>query len=72
MCSAAVAIAAAALSYYLSARLEPSLAPSMAQVGNVEAAAGGHCAPAAADDVKTSKVGRPSPRAVKQKKHASR
>ena len=60
MCSAAVAIAAAVLSYYLSVRMEPSMAPSFAQAGNTGAATAGHCAPAEEADSKTADVIKPT------------
>lgn len=71
MCSAAVAIAAAVLSYYLSVRMEPSLAPSFAQTGNNAAAGAGHCAPVAVDNGTASNAIKPTAREQKPKKTSS-
>jgi len=72
MCSAAIAIAAAVLSYYLSLRMEPPQASSFAQADNDGIVSGGHCAPPAAEELKTSKVVKSTPRTFKSKRGVSR
>ena len=67
-CSAAVAIAAAVLSYYLSVRMESSTTSSFAQTGNGDASAVGHCAPPAGTELKAAKVPKLVPRSVKSKR----
>jgi hypothetical protein len=57
MCSAAIAIAAAALSYYLTLRTESPQAPTFAQNGSTGVAAVSHCAPPTSNsDVKVLKT----------------
>lgn len=71
MCSAAVAIAAAVLSYYLSLRSEPSVAPALAQTGSDGVSTGSHCSPVVPNDSKSSSTVKPIARKLKLKRASS-
>jgi len=67
ICSAAIAIAAAVLSYYLSVRADPSLSPSIAQSGS-NGVAGDRCTPSVSKGVRTTRILKPDPRKLKPKR----